>query len=29
MTWVDVVSLVIAIALLGYLVVVLVAPERF
>jgi K+-transporting ATPase KdpF subunit len=29
MTWVDVVSLVVAVALLGYLVLVLVLPERF
>jgi K+-transporting ATPase KdpF subunit len=29
MTWVDVASLVVAVALLGYLVLVLVLPERF
>ncbi|HAX81052.1 MAG TPA: K(+)-transporting ATPase subunit F [Actinobacteria bacterium] len=29
MTWVDVVSLIVAIALLGYLVLVLIVPERF
>jgi K+-transporting ATPase KdpF subunit len=29
MTWVDVVSLVVSVALLGYLVVVLMIPEKF